>query len=153
MANQIKHFGVLGMRWGHRKAGGSSSGGDGPRFGIRPGVKAAASKVVNSKAFKAMVFDKDDVTGLIFKKSEVQKLKNFTSKMGTKMKDGFHRWQISSQDRDIKLMKEIAEGLKNSKSPRDQKLAKEHADAAKELERDLNSLYTPEELAKYRSKN
>lgn len=166
MANQIKHYGVLGMRWGHRRANGGST------VQVGRGVKGAAkevgglvkdavkddvakakavgSKIVNSKAFKTMVFDKDNTTGLVFNKAEVKKVGDFMSKLGGNMKTGFHKWQIKSQDRDIKLFEEIANGLKNSKNPRDQKLAKEHADAAAELRRDLESLYTPEELTRYR---
>lgn len=63
----LAHVGVLGMKWGKRKA---------------RGLSGAINNVTNSKLFKATVYDKDDTTGLIFKKSEVEKLK----KMGVNAK-------------------------------------------------------------------
>lgn len=178
MANNLQHFGITGMRWGKHKArpaevrtaignaaktAGSSASAAAKKaadnvatafkekHASRAETPNLLTKITDNKAFKTLVFDKNDTTGLIFKKSEVEKLKNFFTGAKSSLATGFHKWQISSQDRDIKLMKEIANQLKDSKNPREQKLAKEHADAAAELERDLNSLYTPEELKKYRS--
>lgn len=172
--NDLKHYGVLGMRWGKRRAAGSVTsvsvgrgslgrakelaglGVDAIRDDFNK-AKSFTSKVVKSKAFKTLIYDKDNITGFIFNKREVERLKastkkigNFLAKQGVKLRENFQRHNVRTQDRDIKLMREIADGLKKSTNLKDKRLAKEYADTADWLEKDLNDTFTPEELKKYR---
>ena len=186
----LKHFGVLGMHWGHRKAQTNATyanqksqtnanfgkkgisdnkvfkamvfnkdtsvltkkGRENAKADIHKavdGAKALASKVSNSVAFKTLVFDKNDTTGLIFKKSEVDKLKNFFSTTHKSLAEGFTKWQIQSQAKDIQNLHKNLNKIKASKNP-NPKAIKEHEDAIKTLEDDLANIFTPEELKKYR---
>lgn len=172
--NVIKHFGILGMHWGHRKASGgnisdsklfkatvinkdtslfTAKGRAAAKQDVKNVVSKAkeiGGKITDNKAFKTFVVDKTDVTGLIFRKSEVQKLKNFFSSRGTALKTGMEKWSVNSQDKEIKQARELATSLKKSQSPKDHALAKKQEDWANELEKDLNEVFTPEELKKYR---
>lgn len=212
MTEELKHYGVPGMKWGRRMARAVADNTGRNYFkkqnertvatakavgsaakAVGSGVSKAANAIGSSKAakviadntgknyfkkqnerskqavdallnnavFKAMVFDKDnggfirkdvvkkDLTGLRAKIDGAKKLVG-------KARDAFHRNQIGSQDRDIKLFKQLADEFKaaDKKKPlsdRDRKLMDEYATKAKEMEDELNSLFTPEELKKYRS--
>ena len=82
----ITHYGVKGMRWGVRKAGGAAKTfltGDPSTSVLHPkgraaaiaGGKAAVSKISNNKVFKAVVFNKDYT--LLTKKGRTGIVKQF----------------------------------------------------------------------------
>lgn len=182
MADELKHYGVKGMRWGHRRAKLESLGRGVKAVGSAVGNlvvskagreafkrdvetgKKVANAIMNNKAFKAMIFNKD--AGIFTKEGRAEireshmrplrKVKAAASRIGGKIADGMHRSQIRAQDRDIALFKGIVDGYKNLEkrgplSKRDKKIKDEHEKAIKDLEEELNFLYTPEELKKYRS--
>lgn len=199
---QLQHYGVLGMRWGHRKGLG--------RVSVQPGVRGAvkevkglvkdavadditkartlASKITGSKAFKATVYNKDR-GGLLRKdilesdlakgKSAISKLvqskafktfifdkEKFQSSVAaarsgaktvlTKIADRSNRKAIAAQDRDIKLFDDIIAGYDKVGKVRpltigERKDRASFEQASKKLKDELNYLFTPEELKKYRS--
>ena len=167
MANDLKHYGVLGMRWGHRKAAGNVTKvnvGRGPVGRLKEAaglavdatrddinrVKGVAKKVVNSKAFKTFVYDKDNVTGIIFKKDQVEKLRSKLSKIGTGLKDSFNKFQVEDHDFTVAAFKNQIQRLRKSENPKDHKVANDLEKEIKAMEDDLNSVFSPEELKKYR---
>lgn len=179
----LKHYGVLGMRWGHRKAGsqahanyqaglkaltdsGKSNDTDAiislskkydserraeqkAAFDARVSAgKALVSKISNNSVFKATIFNKDkSILTSAGRSAAKAKLRSVAEKL--------ERASVRGQDRDIANLKTIVAGYKKTAmskplSSRDQKLMKEFEDHIKFMEDELNSLYTPEELKKYR---
>lgn len=205
----LAHYGVLGMKWGVRKArsGGGVAGLAGQAAakavlgkhwknpesaksvattlrknliisdkGVASfkkdmaSVKALGSKVINSKAFKALVYDKDNTTLGVLKKSEVEKgkasvkklLENKAFKAMVYDKDNtvgliFKKSEIERLKAKLKDKKDAAADKWNRGVLKDQQRAIAEARArgneqeAKDLQEELDYMFTPEEQKKYSS--
>lgn len=175
---ELKHYGVLGMRWGQHKAQVSGPKAHFARslkqkYGVTPqeakakiksgvstlakrvlptkensygyilskqevdGAKAFVNKVMESKAFKALVFDKNNTTAGILKKSEVEKAKASVAKLGKKldtMRDNFNKRQYQSALSTLAKVKARGDKVQE-----------------KELQDEIDMLFTPEEIKRWSS--
>jgi hypothetical protein len=181
--NELQHFGVLGMHWGHRKAqtgGGAGKKGvtDHPLFknvvfnkdaslltkAGRENFKKNVAKgknifdgISNTTWFKSTIYNKD--TSLFSSKGRANYGReeiNAGKKLVSKLKEKIERGQVRSAQKEIKLFNSIVDGYKNTAktktlSARDIKIMKEHEQAAKDLQKELDGLFTKEEQKKWAS--
>lgn len=192
---EIKHFGILGMRWGHRKArnaGGSSGGGTARRvlnkttdvlMGkagkelLRKDIaraKSVGDKILNNPVFKAMIYNKDnggfirkDAVGADIAKAKAatEKGKSIVDKI---LNNSAFKAMVYDKDNGGFIRKDAVKkdlgGLKTKLSAAKQKfeanqIKSQRAEIAKlkslgkdkeakELQDDMDSLWTKEEQKK-----
>ena len=119
--DELMHFGVLGMKWGHRSGGNSSSGGKSSRKGIDNNSKTirAFRKVGSTKAVSAS----GDVGAKMAKKSSIRK-KN-------KIADKAEMAKINTHDKKMKYKRDVKNANNKKQLPNPEVDGKAYSDMVK----------------------